>query len=192
MIREGNIRHSNLNWIDHLEDYIYNRNHSKHGTTKYQPVQVWKNTNEDNDNDIDVNTLKKKVVLNDDEIQAYVGDKLKQKAIRAVEKNKSMTLTVGLPMFNIFWSSLMGTSFGTVACLYNRQRRPNLTMATLKVLLVIGFIELTNSVGQTISKMKLPTLFSHYIFQKVDITNFINFGFWGKWRLSCEKLVAKI
>jgi hypothetical protein len=95
MIREGNIRHSNLNWIDHLDDYIYNRNRSKHGTTKYQPIQVWKNTNEDNDNDIDVNTLKKKVVLNDDEIQAYVGDKLKQKAIRAVEKNKSMALTVG-------------------------------------------------------------------------------------------------
>ena len=41
MIREGFIRNNNFNWIDHLDDYIENRNESKHGTTKYTPNQIW-------------------------------------------------------------------------------------------------------------------------------------------------------
>jgi hypothetical protein len=43
MIREGFIRHNNLNWIDHLPNYLYNRNHSRHSTTKYTPDEVWRN-----------------------------------------------------------------------------------------------------------------------------------------------------
>ena len=42
MIREGFIRHNNLNWIDHLDNYLYNRNHSKHSTTGYQPAEIWR------------------------------------------------------------------------------------------------------------------------------------------------------
>jgi hypothetical protein len=42
MIREGFVRNNNLNWVNHLSDYLYNRNHSKHGTTKYKPVELWR------------------------------------------------------------------------------------------------------------------------------------------------------
>ena len=42
MIREGFVRHNNLNWIDHLDNYLYNRNHSKHSTTGYQPDELWR------------------------------------------------------------------------------------------------------------------------------------------------------
>ena len=42
MIREGFIRHNNLNWIEHLNDYLYNRNHSRHSTTGYQPAEIWR------------------------------------------------------------------------------------------------------------------------------------------------------
>ena len=33
MIREGFIRNNNLNWVDHLDDYVENRNNSRHSTT---------------------------------------------------------------------------------------------------------------------------------------------------------------
>ena len=42
MIREGFVRHNNLNWIDHLNNYLYNRKHSKHSTTGYQPAELWR------------------------------------------------------------------------------------------------------------------------------------------------------
>ena len=42
MIREGFVRHNNLNWIDHLHNYLHNRNHSKHSTTGYQTSELWR------------------------------------------------------------------------------------------------------------------------------------------------------
>jgi hypothetical protein len=42
MIREGFVRHNNLNWIDHLNNYLYNRNHSRHSTTGFQPDEIWR------------------------------------------------------------------------------------------------------------------------------------------------------
>ena len=42
MIREGFIRTNSLNWIDHLDDYLYNRNNTKHTTTKYTPDELWR------------------------------------------------------------------------------------------------------------------------------------------------------
>ena len=41
MIREGFIREKSLNWVDHLEDYVINRNTSKHSVTKYSPNDIW-------------------------------------------------------------------------------------------------------------------------------------------------------
>lgn len=41
MIREGFIRNNNLDWIHYLDDYIENRNNTKHSTTKHTPAQVW-------------------------------------------------------------------------------------------------------------------------------------------------------
>jgi hypothetical protein len=41
MMREGFIRNNNLDWIHYLDDYIENRNNTKHSTTKHTPAQVW-------------------------------------------------------------------------------------------------------------------------------------------------------
>ena len=41
IIREGFIRNNNFNWIDNLDDYIENRNESRHSTIKYTPNQIW-------------------------------------------------------------------------------------------------------------------------------------------------------
>ena len=42
MIREGFVRNNNLNWVDHLADYLVNRNHSKHSITKTPPYKIWR------------------------------------------------------------------------------------------------------------------------------------------------------
>jgi transposase InsO family protein len=42
IIREGFIRNNSLNWVDHLQTYINNRNNTKHSTTKYKPVDLWR------------------------------------------------------------------------------------------------------------------------------------------------------
>jgi len=42
MIREGNVRNNSLNWVDHLQTYINNRNNTKHSTTKYKPIDLWR------------------------------------------------------------------------------------------------------------------------------------------------------
>ena len=42
MIREGFVRNNSFNWLDNLDDYINNRNESRHSTTKYTPNQIWK------------------------------------------------------------------------------------------------------------------------------------------------------
>ena len=42
MIREGNIRTNSLNWVNGLPNYLYNRNHSKHSTTKHRPIDLWR------------------------------------------------------------------------------------------------------------------------------------------------------
>ena len=42
MIREGNVRNNSLNWIDNLNTYLINRNNTKHSTTKYKPIDLWR------------------------------------------------------------------------------------------------------------------------------------------------------
>jgi len=42
MIREGFIRTQTLNWIDHLSDYLINRNNSKQTTIKNLPINIWR------------------------------------------------------------------------------------------------------------------------------------------------------
>jgi transposase InsO family protein len=40
-IKEGFIRNNNLNWVDHLEEYVDNINNQRHGTTQYTPNELW-------------------------------------------------------------------------------------------------------------------------------------------------------
>jgi hypothetical protein len=46
IILEIFIRTNDLNWIDYLDDCIYNRNHSKQNTIKFIPADVWTSTPE--------------------------------------------------------------------------------------------------------------------------------------------------
>ena len=41
ILKETYVRNNNLNWIDHLEDALYNRNHSKQMTIKNYPYLIW-------------------------------------------------------------------------------------------------------------------------------------------------------
>ena len=63
MIREGFIRNNNLNWVDSLNQYIENRNNSKHSTTKYTPNQIWKEGREP----LDKLTKKQKDAIREDD-----------------------------------------------------------------------------------------------------------------------------
>jgi len=82
MIREGFIRNNSLNWIDHLDEYLYNRNHSKHSTTKHKPIDLWRPSRE---------TIKE----NPTEPLIEASEKIKEKARRALERNKATDLKVG-------------------------------------------------------------------------------------------------
>ena len=42
MIREGFVRHNTFNWTKYLSDYLYNKNHTKHSTTKETPDSIWR------------------------------------------------------------------------------------------------------------------------------------------------------
>jgi hypothetical protein len=44
MIREGFVRNNNLVWITHLDDYTYNRNHTRHDRLRHTPVEMWSPT----------------------------------------------------------------------------------------------------------------------------------------------------
>jgi hypothetical protein len=58
IIREVFIRTNKLNWIDYLDDVVYNRNHSKQMKIKEYPYKVWTNTKQINkDNEIQTNIL---------------------------------------------------------------------------------------------------------------------------------------
>ena len=46
MIREGTIRYNSLNWFNHLNEYTNNHNNHKNTTTKYAPVEIWKEGND--------------------------------------------------------------------------------------------------------------------------------------------------
>jgi hypothetical protein len=44
MIREGFVRTNSLNWINHLDDYTYNRNHTRHERLRATPAEIWSPT----------------------------------------------------------------------------------------------------------------------------------------------------
>ena len=41
LINEGFLRKNRLKWVDSLNDYLYNRNHTKHSNIKMMPADVW-------------------------------------------------------------------------------------------------------------------------------------------------------
>ena len=92
MIREGFIRNNNLIWVDYLDQYIENRNNSKHSTTKYTPNQIWRQGRDT----LDKLTKKQKdkireedkITKTDDEILNKVVVRLEDKAGKMLDKAK--------------------------------------------------------------------------------------------------------
>ena len=92
MIREGFIRNNNLIWVDYLDQYIENRNNSKHSTTKYTPNQIWRQGRDA----LDKLTKKQKdkireedkITKTDDEILNKVVVRLEDKAGKMLDKAK--------------------------------------------------------------------------------------------------------
>jgi len=82
MIREGYIRNNSLNWVNHLPDYLYNRNHSKHSTTKHKPVELWR-------------PGKQTVTEHPTEELQDASDRIQERARRELEKNKAQDFEVG-------------------------------------------------------------------------------------------------
>ena len=85
IIREVFVRTNKLNWIDYLEDVVYNRNHSKQMNIKNYPYKVWTNTKEpvNINNEIQTNVLNEtkekneKLKLKYKAQQYIVGDKVR-------------------------------------------------------------------------------------------------------------------
>ena len=69
--------------MDHLSDYLYNRNHSKHGTTKYQPIELWRQGRE------------KLTKANTTPELLEASDRIQDKAKKALNRNKAGDLKVG-------------------------------------------------------------------------------------------------
>ena len=75
LINEGFIRNNNLNWVKSLNDYLYNRNHTKHSGIKMLPAEVWIDTKKKPD--------KRRHIIPPDVIDILNGDdKLNRKEIQ--------------------------------------------------------------------------------------------------------------
>lgn len=83
-IREGFVRHNNLNYVDHLQDYLDAYNSTKHSTTGYDPSTLWTGAKQDED-DEDTGA----------DIRHEVAGKIREKARRMVAKNKARELKPG-------------------------------------------------------------------------------------------------
>ena len=94
MIFEGFVRTNSKNWVDHLTDYLYNRNHTKHSVTKQKPASIWKPTNNKIDPDQRVIPLSIDP-LNSTAIQQDVLKKLKTKAKKLLDRYEDVKLVIG-------------------------------------------------------------------------------------------------
>ena len=94
-IRNGTAKGFKNNWINYLDDYLYNRNHTKHSVTKQNPVNVWKPTK------IKIDTTKQRVLplsiapKNSESIQQDVLKKLQTRAKKLMDKYEDTKLFVG-------------------------------------------------------------------------------------------------
>ena len=101
LINETFVRHNNLNWVNSLDDCLYNRNHTKHSHIKMLPAEVWKPTNIKPDKkkreipvyeDSKLNNVYK---LNSDQIQTKVLKSAQASVKKKLERYKDEKLNVG-------------------------------------------------------------------------------------------------
>ena len=71
MIREGFIRYNTFNWVDYLQNYVNNRNDTKHSITKKKPNAIWQAGVETHSSDSEIEEVE---------------DRLKAQAKRTLER----------------------------------------------------------------------------------------------------------
>ena len=96
MIREGFIRSGDLNWIDHLNDYIINRNNSKQRTTKNLPVNIWRSGREKIGKLTEAirNQLKNKITIDKGELMNKALINVENKVKRDVARTKPQNFII--------------------------------------------------------------------------------------------------
>ena len=63
MINEGMTRYNSFNWVDHLHEYLNNRNDSKHSVTKKKPNDIWTSGRDlDDFDEDDINETRAKLI----------------------------------------------------------------------------------------------------------------------------------
>jgi hypothetical protein len=82
MINEGFIRYNTLNWFSHLQEYVNNRNDTKHTVTKKKPQDIWI-------------TGRDRTDFKDDENIIEVKERLEDKAKNDINRIKVATFEVG-------------------------------------------------------------------------------------------------
>ena len=95
LIRETFVRTDTLNWVDHLDDLVINRNNTRHTTTKYTPAQVWKNTNIPIEQPRRVLPPTIDAPMTQKQIQTTVLKRTKNKAKKTIERFNDEKLKVG-------------------------------------------------------------------------------------------------
>jgi hypothetical protein len=99
MIKEGFIRNKSLRWYGQpLTDYVYNRNHTKHGRLKHCPSEVWTATREPLADPGDAAPAVAKGddhVMDQEEIQVDVYHRLKKHARRDLDRYLDEKFAVG-------------------------------------------------------------------------------------------------
>ena len=96
LLNEGFIRKNRLKWVESLDDYLYNRNHTKHSHIKMLPADVWKPTNDKpiiNQRNIIPNYQDHK--LNDDEIQTKTLKTIQTAIQKKLKRYENDKLNVG-------------------------------------------------------------------------------------------------
>ena len=94
MIFEGFVRTNSKNWVNYLDDYLYNRNHTKHSVTKQKPISIWKPTKDKIAEGERVLPLSI-APYNAKSIQKDVLTKLQTKAQKTLDKYEDAKLEVG-------------------------------------------------------------------------------------------------
>jgi len=92
LINEGFIRSNSLRWIDELDDYVYNRNHTKHSRIKFLPAEVWQPTKTKVDK---INIPKSDDKLNNEQINSKVLVSLEKSVKKKLERYEDAKLQVG-------------------------------------------------------------------------------------------------
>ena len=98
ILREGTIRYDSLKWVEHLDEYAANHNNHKNTTTKFSPVEIWREGNQE------IKHTKRELPIHDDiEMKIKSADykvlkaseRIQKQAKRNLERSKSEIFIVG-------------------------------------------------------------------------------------------------